>query len=371
MMHILHVITTINRGGAENHLAALVAEQVASGLKVTVAYLKGDGYWAASFHDLGVRVESLGLNHYGEISPIRKLRALIRSEAPDIVHAHMPPAELYTRLALLFSRPAPVMVISKHNDEPFFRSAGQAIVGRWVSRRAARMIAISDAVNTYARNHLGMPASRVTTVHYGIDPGAYERVSESQRSDVRAGWGIPSDTWVIGTVARLVPQKALHVLLKAYARYRALARQDSRLVLVGRGPLEDELKTLACQLGLEDKVIWAGFREDIPAVMSAFDIFALTSSYEGFGLVLLEAMAAARPVVASRVSAIPEIVRHEVTGLLCEAGDHEDFAGALLRLEEADVRGRLGMAGHDLTLTRFTVVRMAEATLSIYKECLA
>lgn len=370
-MHILHIITTINRGGAENHLAALVSEQVASGLKVTVAYLKGDGYWAASFRDLGIRVESLGLRRYGEILPIRKLRALIRSVAPDIVHAHMPPAELYTRLALLFLYPTPPMVISKHNDEPFFRGAGQAAIGRWVGRRATRMIAISDAVNVYARNHLDMPASRVTTVHYGIAPGPYDQISESQRHDVRAEWGIPPDAWVIGTVARLVPQKALHILLNAYAQYRVMAQQKSRLVLVGRGPLEAELKALSRQLGLDGEIIWVGFREDIPTVMNAFDAFALTSSYEGFGLVLLEAMAAARPVVASRVSAIPEIVQHGVTGLLCEPGDHEGFAHALLRLEEADVRARLGVAGHDRVLAHFTPERMAEATLSIYKECLA
>jgi glycosyltransferase involved in cell wall biosynthesis len=370
-MHILHAITTINRGGAENHLASLVSEQVARGLQVTVAYLKGDGYWQASLRELGVRVEPLGLQRYGEISPMMKLRGLIRSANPDIVHAHMPPAELYSRLALLFLHPAPVMVISKHNDEPFFRGVGQGAVGRWVSRRAARMIAISDAVNVYARNHLEMPASRVTTVHYGIDPGPYERISERRRADVRAEWDIPRDALAIGTVARLVPQKALHVLLKAYARYRALARQDSRLVLVGRGPLEGELKALSRQLGLEGKIVWAGFREDIPTVMNAFDVFVLTSFYEGFGLVLLEAMAASRPVVASRVSAIPEIVQDGMTGLLCEAGDHEGFANALLRLEDAGVRSRLGAAGHNRVAVYFTLERMATATLSIYKECLA
>lgn len=371
MTHILHVITTINRGGAENHLAALVSEQVASGLKVTVAYLKGDGYWAASFRDLGILVEPLGLGRYGEVSPIKKLRALIRSAAPDIVHAHMPPAELYTRLALLFLYPAPVMVISKHNDEPFFRGAGQAALGRWVSRRAARIIAISDAVSVYARNHLNVSADRVTTVHYGIDPLPYEQLSESRRQTVRTEWGIPPDALVIGTVARLVPQKALHVLLNAYAQYRVQSRLASRLVIVGQGPLEIELKAMSHQLGLGSEIIWAGFREDIPAVMNAFDTFILTSSYEGFGLVLLEAMAAARPVIASRVSAIPEIVQDGMTGLLCESGDPEDFARALLRLEESDVRARLGTAGRDRVLTHFTPGRMAEATLSVYKGCLA
>ena len=370
-MRVLHVITTINRGGAENHLAALVAEQVASGFCVTVAYLKGDGYWADKLGDLGVRVEHLGLRRYGEISPIKTLRALIRSLEPEIIHAHMPPAELYVRLALLFLDEATVMVISKHNDEPFFRGTGQAVVGRWVSKRAVRMIAISDAVNRYAGNNLSMPSERLKTVHYGIDPTPYDGFAKSQRDDVRAEWGIPSGAWVLGTVARLVPQKALHVLLRAYAKYCAQARQESRLVMVGRGPLEDELRALSRQLGLTDKIVWAGFREDIPAVMVAFDAFALTSSYEGFGLVLLEAMAAARPVIASNVSAIPEIVQDGKTGMLCAPGDHEGFAQGFLCLEDADLRASLGAAGHERALIHFTIQRMADATRTIYEECLA
>lgn len=365
---VLHVITTINRGGAENHLVDLVRAQVNQGLMVAVAYLKGDGYWSDAMRELGVRVEPLDLQRYGDVLPIMRLRALLRTMAPDIVHAHMPPAELYLRLALLFLHNAPEMVISKHNDEPFFRSMGHAIIGRWVSRRAAHMIAISGAVNAYARKYLNMPINLVTTVHYGIDPGLYENVSESLRADIRMEWGIPADAWVIGTVARLVPQKALHVLLKAYAHYRTQARQDSRLVLVGRGPLENELKTLAQRLKLEDKIIWAGFREDIPAIMNALDAFVLTSSYEGFGLVLLEAMAASRPVVASRVSAIPEIVENEGTGLLCAPGDHVLFAQALLSLENVEERARLGEAGHERARAHFSIERMAEATLSIYSS---
>jgi glycosyltransferase involved in cell wall biosynthesis len=263
------------------------------------------------------------------------------------------------------------MVISKHNDEPFFRGLGQAIIGRWVSQRAARIIAISDAVNAYVRRQLNIPAERVKTVHYGIDPGPYERISERQRQKVRKEWGIPPDALVIGTVSRLVAQKALHVLIHAYAEYRRHARRDSRLVIVGIGPLESDLKALARRLSLENTIVWMGFREDIPEVMAGFDVFALTSSYEGFGLVLLEAMAAGRPVIASRVSAIPEIVQDGTTGLLCTVGDHKDFAQALLRLENRDLRASLGAAGHARVVRCFTVARMAEATRSIYEECLA
>lgn len=366
-MKVLHVITTINRGGAENHLVELVRGQVAQGLKVAVTYLKGDGYWAAELRDLGVRVEPLRLTHYGKPAPVWRLRDLIRQWKPDIVHAHMPPTELYARLALMFLRPAPVMVISKHNDEPFYRGLGQRAVGVWVARRAARMIAISDAVNTYACTHLNMPAERVVTVHYGIDPHPYEQIGDDRRLVLRAEWGIPSEAWVIGTVARLVPQKALHILLSGYAQYRTQAQCPSRLVLVGRGPLEAELKALAQQLDMADEIVWAGFREDIPVVMNAFDTFALTSVYEGFGLVLLEAMAARRPVVATAVSAIPEIVEDGVTGLLCRSGDADGLARAFLQLEDASLRVRLGAAGHERAVDRFTLERMAEATLAVYQ----
>lgn len=369
-MKVFHVITTINRGGAENHLVQLVRGQCVQGLQICVAYLKGDGYWATHLRALGARVELLSLSHYGDLAPIWRLRSLIKEVSPDIVHVHMPPAELYTRLALLVLHPPPVLVISKHNDEPFYRGLGQNAVARWVGRRAAHVIAISNAVNSYVRDQLNLPAERMTTIHYGIDPGPYKLANESLRLDIRTEWGIPTAAFVIGTVARFVPQKALHVLLSAYARYRTRAQLESRLVVVGRGPLEYKLQAHAHQLGLESKVIWVGFREDIPAVMNAFDTFVLTSSYEGFGLVLLEAMAAARPVVASRVSAIPEIVQDGITGLLRRFGDHEGFAHALLSLEDAGVRARLGLAGRDRVFAHFTPERMAEATLCLYKKYL-
>lgn len=367
-MRILHVITTINRGGAENHLVELVRGQVKQGLQVTVAFLKGDGYWAAELRSLGVGVEPLQLWRYGDLLPIWRLRKLVRNLCPDIVHAHMPPAEFYTRFALLLLRPAPVMVISKHNDEPFYRGWGQRVVGAWVARRAAQMIAISDAVNVFAHNQLNMVAERVVTIHYGIDPSPYEMVMNESRLSLRAEWGVPPEAWLVGTVARLVPQKALHVLLAGYAQYRTKAKYPSHLVIVGRGPLETELQSLAHELGLDDSIIWAGFREDIPIVMNAFDTFALTSIYEGFGLVLLEAMAAGRPVVATAVSAIPEIVQDEKTGLLCHSGDVDGLAHALLKLEDSDLRERLGVAGHERATKYFTVHRMAQATLAVYRE---
>ena len=368
-MKVLHVITTVNRGGAENHLVELVRGQAQQGVQVAVAYLKGDGYWTAKLRELDVRAETPELKRYGELVPLWRLRALIRDWAPEIVHAHLPPAELYARLALLFLQPAPALVISKHNDEPFFGGPGQRIVGAWVARRASRVIAISDAVSAYTCRQLAVPAAHIVTVHYGIDPGPYGLVTNERCMALRSEWNIPPEAWVIGTVARLVPQKALHVLLSGYARYRTQARRSSRLVIVGRGPQETELKSLADKLCLRSEVVWAGFREDIPVVMNTFDTFALTSAYEGFGLVLLEAMAASRPVVATDVSAIPEIVQNDITGLLCRPAHTDDVANAFMRLEDTQTRIRLGTAGRDRVVSLFNLANMVATTLAVYRKC--
>lgn len=370
-MKIAHIITTIDRGGAENHLADLIDLQIRAGHSVCVAYLKGTPYWKERLERCGARVADLGMRGYGDLMPFFRLRSLLGDFSPDLVHAHMPPAETYARMALLgIPRARLPLVISKHNDEPFFKGKGEGWLASWTARRAERMIAISGAVKRYMRERDIIHDTFIESIHYGIDPKPFQ-TARGSREEVRASWNLGRDEYVIGTVARLVPQKALHVLLDAFARHLAATRRPAKLALVGRGPLEDELKARAQALGLEGKVVWAGFREDIPAVMQAFDVFALTSQYEGFGLVLLEAMAAGKPVAATRVSAIPEVVQDGRTGILFEAGAADQLAAALGVLEDEGVRARYGEEGLRRVLESFTLERMLERTLSVYHEALA
>ena len=371
MMKVVHVITTINRGGAENHLSALVTEQVKQGLDVTVIYLKGDGYWTKYFESLNVKTICLGLKYYGHINPLIKLIAALKEITPDIVHAHMPPAELYARTAMLFSFKAPTFIISKHNDEPFYKGPFSGILGRWVARRAKKVIAISDSVNQYMLSNLSLPPSKVRTIHYGIDTVPYENITPSETEKLKTElFGTANDVMIIGTIARLVPQKSLHTLIQAYAEFRKIATVKSKLVFVGNGPLEAELKRLSLQLDVENAITWLGFREDIPKVLSTFDIFTLTSIYEGFGLVLLEAMAAAKPIVASKVSAIPEIVSNE-TGHLVAAQDVAGFCQAFKAIENESIRKSLGTAGLQRAKKHFTLEAMSRKTLALYEEILA
>ena len=174
-VHVLHVITGIDRGGAENHLFDLVRHQRASGMAVTVAYLRGNGYWAAPLRALGVEVHALGLRCYGDPRPLIRLRRVISGAELDLVHAHLPPAELYCRFALLgISVERLPMIVTKHIDEPFCKLPGHLQIGRWVARRAARVIAISKAVRTYLTDfYLRLPPEQVVTIYYSLDAAPY------------------------------------------------------------------------------------------------------------------------------------------------------------------------------------------------------
>ena len=359
MNRILHVITAIGRGGAENHLVDLVRHQRACGHAVTVAYLRGNGYWAETFREMGATVHDLGLRCYGDWRPLRKLRRVIDDGAFDLVHAHLPPAELYVRFALFGS--ALPMLITKHNEERFCRLPGHRLLGRWVGARAAHIITISDAVKRYiAGNGLGLDARKLHTVYYGIDAGEFGGMDGGS---LREEWGIPRDALVIGFVGRLVEQKDIGTLIRGLAQF-----PKARLVIVGTGPVEAAMRRLAEKLGVTDRIVWAGFRDDIQRVMSAFDIFALTSIYEGFGLVLAEAMASRRVIVATRVGSIPEVVGE--TGLLVNPRSPGELAAAFQQLSDRSLRERLGEAGRQRVLDEFPLERMWQATDSLYEQCL-
>ncbi len=368
-MRLLHVITSIEKGGAESHLADLARLQARSGHDVSVAYLKGSPYWADALRAAGVSVVPLGLTGpYGSPGPALRLRRHLRRHRPDLVHAHLEPAELYTRIALLGLPGARLpLVTSKHNDTKFWDSAGRSLgwLARWVMARTDRVIAISGAVKRhYVETELRLDPARVDVVSYGLapadDPDVLARAA-LLRARLTGG---RSGVQLVGTVARLVRQKALHVQIEAIARLP----ETVHLVIVGDGPLRADLAALAEALGVADRVHIEGFQTDVNAYMHAVDVFALSSIYEGFGLVLLEAMAAARPIVATRVSAIPEVVADGETGVLVPSGNPAAFADALARVLAAPEA--LGAAARRRLATHFSLDAMGRATEAVYARVL-
>lgn len=371
-MRILHVITSINRGGAENQLMSLVRLQRAAGHSLRVAYLREEGEWRGEMEALGVSVSDLRMRTFGVPQAAWRLRREIADFKPDLVNAHLQPAELCARLALLGTPAAELpLVITKHNLKVFARLPGAAFVARWTAQRASAVIAVSESVKALSdRTGCSAAAGRAVTIHNAVDLAPYDGRFHERSREIRRQWGVGEQEVVIGTVGRLLPVKAIHVLLRAFGARLKEAARSARVVVVGRGPLRGDLERLARSLGIGDKVVFAGFREDIPAVMGAFDIFALTSDSEGFPISLLEAMAAGRPVVATRVGGVPELVIDGTTGKLAPPGDPGAVAEALAFFEDASNRQAFGAAGRRRVEDGYSLDRMLEETLMVYRDCL-
>jgi glycosyltransferase involved in cell wall biosynthesis len=360
-MRLLHAITSLARGGAEHHLLSLAVGQASAGHSVAVVGLKEPSDLAPAFAAAGVEAHCLGLARYGEIAPALRLRQLIRTFRPELLHAHLPPAELYARLALAGSRLP--LVITRHNDERFAPIVFERALSRWCAGRAARVICISEAVrrwNTQDPRGPGIGAARCAVVRYALDAAPFERAAPAP--------DLVGEGPLVGTLARLVPQKGLDVLLEAFAHIPPPAR----LVIAGDGPLRQALLDRAARPDLAGRVAFLGARADSAAVLAALDLFVLPSRWEGFGLVLLEAMAAGRAIVATRVSAIPEVVAEGETALLVPPDDAPALAAAIgSLLQNSARRAAKGAAGHARVCAHFRVPAMVSATLEIYREALA
>jgi glycosyltransferase involved in cell wall biosynthesis len=229
------------------------------------------------------------------------------------------------------------------------------------ARGARRLIAISDAVRRFLVD-AGQDPARLTTVHYGLDEGPS---APSNPSPEEAG--ILPDTPLAVAVGRLIAQKDHPTLLRAFALVREQV-PGAQLAILGSGPLETETRGLADALGLSDAVTMPG-RVEVRDWLERADVFVHTSRWEGFGIVLLEAMLASLPVVAVRVSAVPEIVLHDKTGVLADAGDTEALAAGITGLlSDPQHARRLGQAGLARARSEFSVARMVDRTLDVYRD---
>lgn len=366
-MRIQHLITTLGVGGAEKHLLLLAAGQVARGHEVSVAYLKGDGELRDDFGRLGVTVDTVPMGSLTSLPGTRRrLVELLAERRPDVVHTHLLKADALGALAVGgLGAERPVLIASKHNDERALLRWPVSVVHGILSKRVARTIALSEHVKRFVIRHGRVAADRITRIYYGIDPTSM-RPSRG-RDDVRDELGVPRDAHVLICVGRLAPQKDHPTLLRAMTQLP----DDVVLLLVGGDPFgqgEGRLTALAEELDVTDRVRFVGIRSDVPDLLGAADLFVLPSLWEGLGLVFLEAMAASLPIVATTVSAIPEVVEDGVSGWLVEPSDPDALAGAIAAaLADPDERRRRGAAGAARLTERFGLDRMVDETLAVYE----
>lgn len=365
-LKIIELITTLGVGGAEMHLLALTRGLVARGHSPEIFYLKGQGELAGDFLRSGIPVQKISMEGMGEApSAILKLRKIFRKTKPDLIHTHLLKADSVGAVAAALAGKSKRLLASKHNDE---RALLHPIFGRvhgLLSTFDRRVIVLSDHVGRFVAEHGRVSPRKIRRVYYGLDPLKFENAkSDGLRAELKIG----EKEFVIICVARFAAQKAHTVLLDAFAK----ALHDipnMRLLLVGDDPFGDYRKKAeehARLLKLNDRVLFLGIRRDVPRLLAASDCFTMSSLWEGLGLVFLEAMAARLPVVATNVSAVPEVVPQGVCGLLVPPNDAEAMARAFVDIAKRNDRGRsMGEAGRIWVREKFGIDRMIDETLAI------
>jgi glycosyltransferase involved in cell wall biosynthesis len=298
-----------------------------------------------------------------------RLARVLKRLGPDVIHAHDPHAIAMASLALSLGSAAlkrarpPVIVASRRVD---FHLKDNSL-SRWKNRQVDCFIAASEAVRRVLLND-GVPPDRVVTVHEGID---VERITATAPVNVHEAFWLPHHAPVVGNVAALVPHKGQRHLIEA-AHLVVQEIPDARFVVLGEGELRESLERQIREYHLEKHVLLAGFRTDVIGCIKGFDVFAMSSVTEGLGTSLLDAMACARPIVATTAGGIPEVVSDEDTGVLVAPRDHGAMARAIVRLlNDQALRTRMGNAGLARVRERFTVERMVAATSEIYRRVAA
>ncbi len=354
-MRVVHVHRIRGIGGSERHLLALLPALRAEGIDPLFVGLDDPASEPDPFYR-ALDVESTRLACPRDLDPrlATKLARELRRLRPDLVHTHLVHGDVYGALA---AGRTP-LVSTKHNDDRF-RLGPFRYVERGLTRRAARVIAISESLRRFCVERVGLPAGKVEVVHYGLD-----RLPEPWGGP--GGIDLPEDARVLLCVSRLAEQKGVDVAVRALARIR---KHEPRAVLVvlGEGPERARLEQLA-----GEGVRLPGRVGDVAAWYRRAELLVHPARWEGFGLALLEAMLAAKPVVATRVSAAPELVVDGETGILVSPDDPDALADATIALLDDPARATaMGAAGLARARAEFSVARMAERTARVYASASA
>jgi glycosyltransferase involved in cell wall biosynthesis len=290
----------------------------------------------------------------------------LRSHHYDVVHTHLIHADVYGAVAARAVAQRR-LVSTKHAFDPWQQSRGWRLLGRAVAALQDRIIVVSRGLGQGLLDTGSLPPAKVRVVSYGLDADEF-RDQGAARSEIES---LPRP--VVGTVSRLIPEKGVHLLLDAFEGCARLVESAS-LVIVGDGPARTALEADARRRGLAGRTHFLGHlpRDRVSAAIRAFDVFVFPTFFgEGFGLVVLEAMAWGKPIVTTRVISIPEIVADERTGLVVPPRDVDAMRTALLRLlHEPALAARLGAAARREVEQRFGLDRMLEETARVYDEVL-
>lgn len=370
---ILHLITDLRPGGEARLLLAYLPEFARAGVENTVCCLapmlgsssSTETDLIPAFEAAGIRVVNLRATKRTLPLAAARLFALLRRERPDILHTYLfHPNVLGRAVGRLAGVPVVVSSVVSVDD---WKRWHHVLLERLTAPMARSILVNAVAVRDRLVTRDRVSGSRLMLSYNGVKIAHFE----SAHGELRRELGIDRSTQIVGTICRLHRAKALDRLLRAFA---ALAGRVDRAVLViaGDGPQREDLAALAEQLGIANRTFWLGVRDDVPAVIRDFDVFVISSDWEGIPGTIFESMAARVPIVATRVGGIPEVLEHGVNASLVDAGSHEELAAAIARvLQDRSLAARLVERAAADVRNRFSFERAAKERLDWYARLLA
>jgi glycosyltransferase involved in cell wall biosynthesis len=362
---ILQLISTEGYYGAESMLLALARTLPALGCGSIVGVFRDARAYNSELEtraaQLGLQVETVPCAGRWDWKTVGRVRKLVEAHGVDVLHTHGYKADVYGCAAAWPNRVA--LVATCHNwPSRLLSMRAYAAIDRLALRHFDRVATASGPV-TDILSRWKVPAHKLKTIPNGVDMEPFREPAPSLREELGAGC-----ERLVGFVGRLVPNKGGALLLSAAQAVLALF-PNAKFVFAGDGEARAEWEALAVRLGIASKVVFAGRRDDMPAVYASLDIVVLPSYKEAMPMCLLEALAAARPVVATTVGAIPKVIVPGVTGLLCEPGDANALSMAILRLLRDPELGRtLGNHGRAHVARNFAAEVVGRSYIGLYQE---
>lgn len=356
-LSVLHVNTQRGWRGGERQTLWLAESLVMLGFRSTIVALRG-GELARRAAEAGVRVVAVPSSFELDPRAILAIRRAMGRFDVDIIHAHAAHAVGIAAVASI-AAPDVQLVVTRRMDVPL----GTNAASHWKYSRAAAIIAISRAVANVMTLG-GVPHARITVIPSGVD---LQRRAAPVEPATLAGFGVDFGSPLVVQVAQLAGDKDPLTFVRAMAGVHA-SLPDVRALLVGDGPLRDDVEHEICSLGLEGVVMLTGYRKDADRILAAADLVTLSSHREGLGSVLLDALAFGRPVVATAAGGIPEVVFDGETGFVVPSGDPPAMARAMARiLCDSELAGRMSRAAI-VRSSEFDLRSIAQRTAAVYSS---
>lgn len=362
---VVFLITDLLIGGAERALTRTAVGLSKHGYNVSVAYLYEAAPMAEVLKNAGVSVINLKMRNKFNVTAFWRFYRLLRYEQPQILHTYMFHADLMGRLVGRLAG-VPIIISSRRN----INIGGQLreVINRFTVRLSDVTTAVCDQVRKTEIKQAGVEPERVVRIYNGVEIEKFQQVEKNEIANLKQALSISPDDMVLGMVSSFREQKGYSFLIQAMVEIIS-AFPRVKLLLVGDGVLREHIEKIVKTAGLTNAVIFTGIRRGIPDILSAMDIFVLSSLWEGMPNVVLEAMAAGLPVIATSVGGIPEAVIDGQTGLLVPPGNTGALAKAVIDLLNNPERAsEMGLAGKKRADEFFSVSAMIGNTEALYEK---